>query len=155
MGRLRLYSDEERKEVLRTRSLLRWTVCGERTNAIRKIKYDTNHDEIIAKKRQARALRKANNPNLVREEHLRQYGMTTTEWDDLFEKQNRRCACCGAEHHSGVNWHTDHDHDTGVVRGILCRSCNLALGIVKDDVDRLQGCMDYLNRHAPLKRMLQ
>ncbi|KKM72361.1 hypothetical protein LCGC14_1421320, partial [marine sediment metagenome] len=39
----------------------------------------------------------------------------------------------------------DHCHKTGIVRGLLCKSCNLTLGFVKDDVDLLQGLINYLN----------
>lgn len=35
--------------------------------------------------------------------------------------QNGRCAVCG-----GVRWDViDHDHGTGLIRGLLCTSCNL------------------------------
>ena len=36
-------------------------------------------------------------------------------------------------------------HDTLKVRGLLCRSCNLALGMFKDDVNILNNAIQYLN----------
>ncbi len=38
----------------------------------------------------------------------------------------------------------DHNHDTGKVRGILCRSCNLALGMFKDDKRLVRIALAYL-----------
>ena len=41
--------------------------------------------------------------------------------------------------------HIDHDHVTGQVRKILCRSCNGALGKVKENINTLQNMIEYLN----------
>jgi hypothetical protein len=55
-----------------------------------------------------------------------QYGLTTPEWEELFDSQDRMCAICRMTNPS--IWHTDHDHKTGLVRAILCPNCNLKLG---------------------------
>src|ERR1700693_183223 len=38
----------------------------------------------------------------------------------LLRMQDGRCACC----HAAVRLHVDHDHDTGMLRGLLCPSDN-------------------------------
>lgn len=40
----------------------------------------------------------------------------------------------------------DHNHDTNVVRGTLCRKCNLTLGLVSENVELLREMVDYLLR---------
>lgn len=72
------------------------------------------------------------------------YGVTQEHWDAQFEKQGRCCAVCWASEHGAKGWQTDHDHKTGKFRAILCRACNLALGHVKDDINRLQQLIEYL-----------
>ena len=40
----------------------------------------------------------------------------------------------------------DHDHETGMYRGALCKVCNKALGAFKDDVNILSNAIRYLNK---------
>jgi Recombination endonuclease VII len=49
----------------------------------------------------------------------------------LYRLQNGRCAVCP----STENLHVDHDHATGLVRGLLCRSCNVREGQQRDHAD--------------------
>jgi hypothetical protein len=42
----------------------------------------------------------------------------------------------------------DHCHRSGRVRGLLCASCNTALGLLADDVNRIMAAAIYLERHA-------
>lgn len=83
----------------------------------------------------------------AREYRLRtKYGLTQAQKDELLLQQNSRCATCGTDTPGTNGWQTDHKHGTSIVRGILCRSCNLALGNVKDNPDTLRNMIDYLQR---------
>jgi hypothetical protein len=82
-----------------------------------------------------------------RKSHLkRKYGLTLDEFDRLLEAQGGVCVICGRE---GVD-HVDHDHNTGRVRGILCFQCNVAIGLLEDDVDRIAAAIAYLDRDDEL-----
>ena len=63
---------------------------------------------------------------------LDRYGITLTEWEDLFLSQDQRCAICKSFSHNGINWHTDHCHSTNTVRGILCFDCNIVVGKIEN-----------------------
>lgn len=84
----------------------------------------------------------------IRNAHLvRKFGLTLEQWEKKFDEQGRKCASCPAtESGSRYGWHTDHDHKTGRFRGILCRACNIALGLVEDDVEHLKFLIAYLER---------
>jgi len=76
----------------------------------------------------------------------RKYGLTEKEWNELFLHQNNCCAACGSSHpHDPQNrWHTDHNHKTGEIRGILCRKCNITLGYVEDNHTHLLLLARYI-----------
>lgn len=79
---------------------------------------------------------------------LRKYGITPEEWREIYGKQEGRCAICADVLEQGSRkTATDHDHDTGKVRGILCWRCNPLLGWARESVDVLEKAIDYLNFH--------
>jgi hypothetical protein len=59
-----------------------------------------------------------------------------------------RCEVCGVKGTWGGNAGLgfDHDHLTGQIRGVLCNTCNGALGMVNDDPARLRALARYLER---------
>jgi hypothetical protein len=77
----------------------------------------------------------------------RKYAITPEEYGDLLLAQNNCCAICKIDKHNGKNWHVDHDHKTGRVRGILCNHCNCMLGYSKDNQDTLAKAILYLSRN--------
>lgn len=72
--------------------------------------------------------------------HLARYGLTVEERELMEREQNGRCAICLNERPLCV----DHDHGTGVVRGLLCQTCNAAIGFLEDDVESLRRAIAYL-----------
>lgn len=62
----------------------------------------------------------------------------------MVEAQNGSCALFGCHIADIDRLHVDHDHATGVVRGLLCSGCNTGLGKLRDSVDGLQQAIKYL-----------
>jgi hypothetical protein len=94
-----------------------------------------------------------NNPLKAKEQRLRRYGITLSEYNDLREKQNYSCAVCkkhetevaqGRAMVSDYALHVDHCHTTGKVRGLLCTNCNTILGKCYDTTEILQNAIKYL-----------
>lgn len=67
---------------------------------------------------------------------LAKYGLTRAQYDALLESQGGVCAICRLpflDWEPPPSWYVasiDHCHDTGLVRGILHRRCNLALELM-------------------------
>lgn len=80
-----------------------------------------------------------------RRTHLRQsYGISDAEYQDLLEMQGGVCAICLNK--PSAKLHVDHDHSTGTVRGLLCKRCNLALGLLDDNGYRMLRAAQYMRR---------
>jgi hypothetical protein len=74
----------------------------------------------------------------------RKYGLAPAEFDFLVVAQAGRCAICNRE--DGKELRVDHDHKTGIVRGLLCGSCNRAMGLFHEDPNRFRSAEMYLLR---------
>jgi len=73
---------------------------------------------------------------------IKEYGITLKEYESLAAFQQHKCAICNQR--TSEDLHVDHDHHTGVVRGLLCGSCNRGLGLLEDDIYRLVNAKEYL-----------
>lgn len=74
----------------------------------------------------------------LKNRYRRQYGV---KWERLLEGQDNSCAICGVKFSKEKPPTLDHDHDTGEVRGALCRSCNWQLGLFEKRQEEFE---DYL-----------
>ena len=77
----------------------------------------------------------------------RVYNMTEEDYLRLLNLHEHRCHICNQRFSADLSDHIDHDHASHRVRGILCGSCNRALGLFKDNPTLLRQAADYLEKH--------
>lgn len=121
------------------------TYCRACHNKMQREKY--NSDPMAKVKRQLRAgRRKERNPEADRRAELqRLYGITLEKYVEMFVAQGEVCAICKEKCQTKKSLSVDHDHQTGIVRGLLCNRCNRALGMFKDNKILLIRAAQYLN----------
>jgi hypothetical protein len=85
-----------------------------------------------------------------RKEEIRNYqlqykfGVSRAEYNKMLSAQNNTCKICKSVCPTGRLLAVDHDHTTGVIRGLLCAPCNTGLGFLKDDISLLEKAIEYL-----------
>lgn len=95
------------------------------------------------------------NPDKKRENERRarfrqRYGISVEEYLALLDRQNGLCAICGrAERHVYKDGRSpalsvDHNHQTGACRGLLCKNCNNAIGLLDDNPELIRRALHYL-----------
>ena len=81
---------------------------------------------------------------------LRKMGLSKVELvkaQNAVESHVGGCSVCHRRRPGGMGgWIADHDHKRKKFRGILCNSCNAALGFAQDDIKVLLALVDYLAR---------
>lgn len=63
--------------------------------------------------------------------------------EPICQKEESDLRADGSERYLSV----DHDHKTGKTRQLLCRKCNLIIGLAKDDCTVLKSAIEYLEKH--------
>ena len=82
--------------------------------------------------------------------NVKKYGITPDEYLTLLKEQQYKCYICKKKTEKRLS--VDHNNACcagekscgNCIRGLLCFECNIALGMVKDNVDTLQSMIDYL-----------
>ena len=83
------------------------------------------------------------NPRTHTDYWLKQkYGISIEEFDVLYDKQGGVCAVCSKS--TEYRLCVDHRHDTGKIRGLLCRPCNKAIGQLGDTPEGVLKAYGYL-----------
>ena len=132
------------------KSSARWRLVNrERLYAERRVRDAANIVHIRKYKREYAKVYNRKNPWKRRSWD---YHTTIEHLANLWELQNHCCAICfrplveatDASRERAV--HVDHDHTTGTVRGLLCYTCNAAIGMMKDSPELLENTKQYLIR---------
>jgi hypothetical protein len=132
--------------------------CIDCNKATKRLRHVLNREAYIAKARQwqrdnperhaAWAAEYRNRPERKRAMrdlyYRRTYGLSADEVDAMLEAQGGGCAICGVLPDTLGRLHLDHDHVSGEIRGLLCQSCNQAIGHLRDDPGLLRRAADYL-----------
>jgi hypothetical protein len=66
------------------------------------------------------------------------FGISTDEYDALMKEA--KCSIC----ESTTNLVLDHCHNSGKIRGVLCRTCNTGIGHLKDSPELVARALYYL-----------
>lgn len=83
----------------------------------------------------------------------RKFNITIEDYNDMLKTQNNVCAICLNKCNTGNNLAVDHDHVSGKVRGLLCKNCNTAIGLLKENSDTLKQAINYLEIHKILQSL--
>lgn len=118
---------------------------AERRNSQRRERY-ANNPVLQQKARDGAREWQAKNPDKRKAQRIKQYGLTTEEFEALLQEQGGACKICGFSDRSNPNFFpmVDHCHQTGRVRGLLCGNCNHGLGKFKDNPGLLERAASYL-----------
>lgn len=91
---------------------------------------------------------RTNNPDKQHATEIkRRYGLSIEEYNKILEFQAYCCAICLLKHNPLIKrgrLYVDHCHATNRIRGLLCGSCNSAIGYLEDNKDRLRRAIVYL-----------
>lgn len=74
------------------------------------------------------------------------YGLTIEDHIKMIDNQSNKCLICSIDFATlnSKHVHVDHCHETGKIRGILCKNCNHGIGNFKDNLLFLQNAITYL-----------
>jgi len=102
---------------------------------------------------QRQAAFRAANPDYARWASIKKnYGLTKEQYTALLDSHNNVCAICKRPEQRTTKagelmaLHVDHSHTTGKIRGLLCHSCNSAIGHFEDSIHFLQSAIEYLQK---------
>ena len=77
------------------------------------------------------------------------YSRRVIQKQTLLEQQGHSCRCCDI--YETKRWVLDHDHNTQIIRGVICSACNTAIGHLGDTLEKLekraQMYLTYLEPH--------
>ncbi len=94
------------------------------------------------KKRSELAAYRWRNGKIRDDRYQELYGITAKDYYRMLFEQGEVCKICGQSSHKALA--VDHNHDTGQIRGLLCKDCNTGLGLFKDSMALIEKAAAYL-----------
>lgn len=127
-----------------------WRKNNKETYNAKQRRYSERHPEKI---KEIRDDWYENNKEKVKFNKIKRvYGLTKEQYDTMLQQQKFCCAICSVnvETQRDKTLVIDHCHTTGKIRGLLCHTCNTAIGLFKDSQETLVKAHNYLVRFSSL-----
>lgn len=156
------YADPEKRREYGAENLIKWRLANpDKVQLQRRRNYLKNREKRIAQSkayaethkpqiRERNRKYRAAQPDRYKDVQLRsKYGLTIDQYKRACERRGGCCDLCGFNDRP---LHVDHNHETGVVRGLLCSPCNTALGRFENRIKKigLQKFVDYSQKEEVL-----
>ena len=124
----------------------KWNSSNKEAHASHERKHRTNNKDDV-KANRARYVKK--NPRSVKNSALKfNYGITIDQFEEMSQQQGNACAICEIpKSELTEDLCVDHDHKTSKIRALLCRPCNSALGLMRDNPKVAIKMAEYLQFH--------
>ncbi len=112
--------------------------------------YRAAHKDELLRKQKDRSKRNyvANKPAYryrQRQQRITKYGLTPDTYSAILEHQGHQCPICQRFLAEQTVPSIDHCHVTDSVRGVLCRKCNAALGMLEESPGNIERALEYLS----------
>lgn len=118
----------------------------EKVAATRRVWRTKNRDKVLAEYSPEKRRRYYDRDRSYWSDIKRLYGLTQEQYNCLLAQQGNSCAICKVV--SEARLQVDHDHITGLVRGLLCGRCNKGLSMFDEQIARLNAAADYMESRA-------
>lgn len=79
---------------------------------------------------------------------LNRYNITPEQWSNMLKQQDGKCKICGDLPPEGKDLVTDHNHKTGIVRGLLCYRCNREIVLLEKDETHILKAVEYIKNNG-------
>lgn len=119
----------------------------ERYRALTKAHAERNREKMKARSRDWYLNNKERASAQARKQKLARYGLTEETYQAMVSAQSGCCAICQRPPKLH-RLYVDHCHRTGTVRGLLCNTCNAAIGMLEDRPDLLKHALAYLGSNG-------
>ena len=73
------------------------------------------------------------------------HGITKEVYEEMVKQQNNKCFTCEEKYDV---LYIDHNHSTGTIRKLLCRNCNSALGLLKENINTIKNLKKYVENYG-------
>ena len=109
-------------------------------------KYREENMDLIRLKDKLKAREPKRKAAMLNSRRLRTFGISSGDYEKMFEEQNGVCFICSKPQRKKVHKHlfVDHCHTTNKVRALLCNNCNTGIGMFEENIQTMKDAISYL-----------